>query len=106
VTVFDEQLGGAGSVADPVERVAAALRTHNIEAIVVETGEEARNVVLGLIPELAEVHSGKSKTLDEVGLHAALMESGRYDALRPLLILGEWQPGRTTVVLVREPVGV
>lgn len=23
-----------------------------------------------------------------------------------LLILGEWQPGRTTVVLVREPVGV
>ena len=23
-----------------------------------------------------------------------------------LLILGEWRPGRTTVVLVREPVGI
>ena len=198
----------ATTVADGVEQVAAALRSHNIEAIVVETGAEARDVVLGLIPEGAEVHSGKSKTLEDIGLYAELVESGRYDALRPrlsamdratqgdemrtlvaapdfmlgsvaaitadgtlvaasatgsqlgayasgagrvilvvgsqklvpdleaamrridevvfpwendrvrerlgvdtrlekvLLILGEWQPGRTTVVLVREPVGV
>jgi len=26
--------------------------------------------------------------------------------LKVLLLHGEWQPGRTTVVLVREPVGV
>jgi predicted RNA-binding protein with PIN domain len=68
---------------DAVERVAAALRSHNIEAIVVETGAEARDIVLGLVPEGAEVHSGKSKTLEDVGLYAALMESGRYDAVRP-----------------------
>jgi hypothetical protein len=193
---------------DRLEEVAAALRSHNIEAIVVETGAQAKDVVLGMITDGAEVHSGKSKTLEEIGLYAELVESGRYDALRPhlmtmdratqgaemrklvaapdfmvgsvaavtddgtlvaasatgsqlgayasgagrlilvigsqklvpdldaamrrirdvvfpwenervrerlgvdtvlekvLLILGEWQPGRTTVVLVREPIGV
>jgi len=68
---------------DAVDRLAETLRSHNIEAIVVESGEEARDVALGLIPEGAEVHSGKSKTLEDVGLYAELVESGRYDALRP-----------------------
>lgn len=53
---------------DAVERVAPALRSRNIEAIVVASGSEAREIVLGLIPEGAEVHSGKSKTLEDVGL--------------------------------------
>ena len=68
---------------DAVDRLAETLRSHNIEAIVVESGEEARDVALGLIPEGAEVHSGKSKTLEDVGLYAELVETGRYDALRP-----------------------
>jgi Uncharacterised ACR, YkgG family COG1556. len=209
VTTVHEQVGtSAGEIAPRLDEVAAALRTHNIEAIVVENGEEARTFVLGLIPEGAEVHSGKSKTLEDIGLYSELVESGRYDAIRPrmfamdratqgreirklsaapdfmlgsvaaitaggtlvaasatgsqlgayaagagrlvlvvgsqkvvpdldaamrrisevvfpwenarvqerlgvdtvlakvLVILGEWQPGRTTVVLVREPVGV
>jgi hypothetical protein len=71
------------AVVDRVDRVAEALRSHRIEAIVVESGEEARRVVLGMIPEGAEVHSGKSKTLQDVGLYTELIESGRYDALRP-----------------------
>ena len=73
----------ATTVADRIEQVAAALRSHNIEAIVVETGAQARDVVLGLVPEGAEVHWGKSKTLDDVGLSDALVEAGRYDAIRP-----------------------
>jgi YkgG family uncharacterized protein len=68
---------------DPVERVAAVLRSHNIEAIVVDTSEAARDAVLGMIPEGAEVHSGKSKTLEDVGLYGEIVESGRYDAIRP-----------------------
>lgn len=36
---------------DRVERVAAALRSHNIDAIVVDSGKEAREAVLGLIPD-------------------------------------------------------
>jgi hypothetical protein len=69
--------------ADAVERVAAALRANNIEAIVVDTGSEARDLVLGMIPEGSEVHTGKSKTLEDVGLFEILMQSGRYDPVRP-----------------------
>ncbi len=74
------------AVTDPLDEVATSLRAHNIEAIVVETGAEARDVVLGMIPEGAEVHSGKSKTLEDVGLYVALMESGRYEAIRPRMM--------------------
>jgi hypothetical protein len=73
----------AGSPDDRIERVAAALRSHNIDTIVVDSADEARKVVLEMIPVGAEVHSGKSKTLEDVGLFAELIDSGRYDALRP-----------------------
>ena len=70
---------------DPVERVAAALRGHNIEAIIAPTGDEARQVVT-VDPGGAEVHSGKSKTLEDVSLYSELVESGRYDAIRPRMM--------------------
>ena len=75
----------AGLGDDPVERLADTLREHRIEAIVVDTADEARSAVLALIPDGAEVHSGKSKTLEDLGLHAEIVDSGRYDALRPRL---------------------
>ena len=82
--------GGSGAqgpqLVDPVERVAAALRSHNIETIVVDSGEDARSAVLSMIPEGAEVHSGKSKTIEEIGLYADLVESGRNDAIRPRIL--------------------
>jgi len=68
-----------------VERVAEAMRSHGIEAIVVDTPDEARAAVLERVPEGTEVHSGKSKTIEDLGLFAELMESGRYDAIRPKL---------------------
>jgi hypothetical protein len=74
------------TAAAPTERidgVAEALRRHNIEAIVVETGAEARERVLGMLPEGAEVHWGTSLTLEEIGLTPELLAEGRYDALRP-----------------------
>ncbi|HYN69409.1 MAG TPA: lactate utilization protein [Candidatus Eisenbacteria bacterium] len=71
--------------ADPLERVAEKLRSNNIEAIVVDSAAEARDLVIGMVPEGAEVHSGKSKTIEELGLFKELMESGRYDAIRPKL---------------------
>ena len=73
------------AVGDRLEHVAEALRSHNIEAIVVDTGAEAKDVVLGLVPDGAEVHSGKSKTLEDVGLYAELI-SGRFDAIRPRML--------------------
>ena len=75
----------AAQTADRIERVAAAIRAHNIEVIVVDTGVQARSAALDLIPDGAEVHSGKSKTLEDLGLLADLIESGRYDPIRPRL---------------------
>ena len=65
-----------------IERVARALRANNIEAIVVDTGAEARYLILELVPEGAEVHTAKSKTLEDIGLFAELHESEHHDALR------------------------
>jgi len=73
----------APAPAERIERVADALGRHNIEAIVVETGGEARELVLSMFPEGAEVHWGTSRTLDEIGLTQDLLAEGRYDALRP-----------------------
>lgn len=89
---------------DEIERVAAALRSHKIEAIVVETGEQARKAVLELVPEGAEVHTGKSKTLEDVGLYHELVESGRYDAIRPRMFAMDRQTqGREIRKLVAAP---
>jgi hypothetical protein len=66
-----------------IERVAEALTRHNIEALIVGTGPEARERVLAMLPEGAEVHWGTSRTLEEIGLTPELLAEGRYDALRP-----------------------
>jgi len=67
---------------DAIQKVLAALRANNIDARVVDTGEDAKRMVLELIPKGAEVHSGKSKTLQDAGLFQELFESGRYDSVR------------------------
>jgi hypothetical protein len=64
-----------------IQKLAAALSANNIEAIVVDTGKEAASRVLELVPQGAEVHSGKSKTIEDIGLFAAF-ESGPYEWLR------------------------
>ena len=73
----------AAASREAIDAVAAALTTNNIEAIVVDTGEEARKRVLGLVPKGAEVHWAKSKTIDDLGLSATFLASGDYDPIRP-----------------------
>jgi hypothetical protein len=86
VTANEQVDSGAVATADALEDVARILRSNNIEAVVVEDGAEARSFVLGLIPEGAEVHSGKSKTLEDIGLYSEITDSGRYDAIRPRMM--------------------
>ncbi len=62
-----------------------ALNAHNIQTVVVETGAEARECVLSLIPQGAEVHSAMSTTLDQIGVTKEIEESGWFNALRPQL---------------------
>ncbi len=87
-----------------IEHVARALRANNIEAIVVDTGAEARRLILELIPDGAEVNSAKSKTIEDIGLLAELQESGRYDALRPrYLAMDRTTQGREIRKLISAP---
>jgi hypothetical protein len=67
---------------EALKHAADALGSHNIDVIVVDTADEAKAAVLEMIPEGAEIYSGKSKTLVDVGLYAELFESGRYDSVR------------------------
>jgi hypothetical protein len=87
-----------------IETVASALRANRIEAIVVDSGDAARDAVLDLIPVGAEVHSGKSRTLEEVGLYAELMERGRYEAVRSkTFVMDRATQGREIRKLVMAP---
>jgi LUD domain len=101
--VADQDAAGSGTP-DRVEAVAAALRSHKIDAVVVSTAEEAREAVLAMIPEGAEVHTGKSKTLEDVGLFSEIVESGRYDAIRArMFTMDRATQGREIRKLVAAP---
>ncbi|MCC6611823.1 MAG: lactate utilization protein [Anaerolineae bacterium] len=67
---------------ETLERVAEAMRARNIEVIVVDNGDEARQVVLERVPKGAEVHTGKSKTLQDAGIFDALHDTEQYNSLR------------------------
>jgi len=71
---------------EQIERAAAALRANNIEAVVVDTGEDAKREVLARIPDGAEVHSGASKSLEAIGVLAELESSPRITWLRKQLL--------------------
>jgi len=68
---------------ETIQRVAERMRERNIEVVVVEDGDRAREEVLERLPEGAEVHSGKSKTLQDAGIFDVMNDVSRYDALRP-----------------------
>jgi hypothetical protein len=68
---------------ETLQRVAERIRERNIEVLIVNNGDEARQTVLERLPRGAEVHSGKSKTLQEAGILEAIQEPNQYDALRP-----------------------
>jgi L-lactate utilization protein LutC len=72
----------APATTDAVDAVAERLRERNFETVVVETADQARDEVLKRLPEGSEVHSSKSRTLEEIGVFDELMGSERYDMLR------------------------
>lgn len=69
-----------------VERVAKALKTNGMDVLITETGEEAKQLVLDLVPQGAEVYSNVSKTLERIGLSAEFDKAGRYNAVRPKVL--------------------
>jgi L-lactate utilization protein LutC len=69
-----------------VEAVVNALETRNIHAVVVNNGEEAKKLVLELVPQGVEIYANVSKTLEQIGITAEIDQSGRYDAVRPKVL--------------------
>jgi acyl-CoA hydrolase len=69
-----------------IERTAEALRANNIEALVVDDAAAAKRAVLERLPNGAEVHGGASKTLQQIGIQAALEGSTRVTWLRTQLM--------------------
>lgn len=69
-----------------IERVARALERNGMKVLIAENGEEAKRLVLDLVPQGAEVYANLSKTLETIGLTAEFDKSGRYNAVRPKVL--------------------
>jgi len=70
---------------DSLDRAIAALGEHGMNASLVQTGKEAREKVLSIIPPGEEVMNMTSMTLSAIGLDKDIMESGRYQATKNAL---------------------
>jgi hypothetical protein len=83
-----------GTVADDaqVTRTAAALEANGIRVLRAANAAEAKPIVLGLIPDGSQVHSGASQSLEASGIIDEIEGSDRHDALRPRI----WSLDRET----------
>lgn len=66
-----------------IQRTAEALKAKGYIVHIANDLAEARRLVVGLVPDGAEVSQGASMTLDELGVTSEIEESGRFDAVRP-----------------------
>src|SRR3954466_3209028 len=74
-----------GTVADDarVVRTAGALEANGIRVLRAGNAAEAKQIVLDLIPDGSQVHSGASLSLDVAGISEEIEGSARYEAVRP-----------------------
>ena len=64
-----------------IQRTVDSLRARNIEAIVVENGEAAKQKLIEMVPPGSEVFKGTSETLDSIGYSDYLQQDARYTNL-------------------------
>jgi len=65
-----------------LQAVAEHIRARNIETLIVDNGEQALQAVLERVPAGSQVHTAKSKTLQDTGIFDVLNDPLQYDALR------------------------
>ena len=75
-----------------VKRTIAALEANGITALRAADLADAKRLVLDLVPEGSQVHSGASQSLEVSGVLAEIETSGRYQPLRPRI----WSMDRKT----------
>jgi L-lactate utilization protein LutC len=71
---------------DRVMRAAAALETNGISVVRAADAEEAKAIVLDLIPAGSRVYHGASQTLEETGIIGEIEKPGRYDPIHPRIL--------------------
>lgn len=69
-----------------LEKTVAALQENGIDAVVVNTGEDAKQKVLELLPTGAEVMTMTSETLRTTGIAEEIDKSGKYESVREKLM--------------------
>lgn len=65
-----------------IEKTVAALAANGVNAVVVNTAEEAKKKALELLPKGVEAMTMTSVTLSQTGLEEEINESGNYDAVK------------------------
>jgi len=65
-----------------LEALAERLRARNFEVVILDDGAAAKAEVLARVPEGSQVHTGKSKTLEDIGIFEEFMENEKYDFIR------------------------
>ncbi|MDR3642405.1 MAG: lactate utilization protein [Candidatus Doudnabacteria bacterium] len=63
----------------------AALEKNNYKVIIAESGSQAKQMALDLVPKGAEVFALSSTTLQQTGITKEIDESGNYDSVRARL---------------------
>ena len=61
-----------------IDRTVAGLQSRNVDSVVAENGEEARQILIDMIPDGAEVFKSTSETLDTIGYSDYIRETDRY----------------------------
>ncbi len=61
-----------------IERTVAGLKSRNVDAVVAENGDQARQLLIDMIPDGAEVFKSTSETLDTIGYSDYIRETDRY----------------------------
>jgi L-lactate utilization protein LutC len=67
---------------EELDKAIAALKENGISSVVVSSGEEAKEKVLSMLPEGAEVMNMTSVTVDKIGLSYEIMESGKFTSVK------------------------
>jgi hypothetical protein len=65
-----------------IDEVIGSLKPRQINAFFVETGQEAKEKLLELIPAGSRVLTASSKTLEEIGFTEEVNDSGKYVSIR------------------------
>ena len=61
-----------------IDRAVDGLKSRNVDAVVAENGDEARQLLIDMIPDGAEVFKSTSETLDTIGYSDYIRATDRY----------------------------